>query len=119
MKVDVSQLALDYLYCVEEEYREAREKKISRMDIQWGKYSHQMNKATRQLIREKHPDSFMLKLQFNIWVAYSELLELYYRYPAANRKKKEKRKLITAIKLLKKVLKTGNVPNMFEKYIED
>ena len=119
MEIPISDLALDYLYCIEEEFKEAKQKKLSRLSIQWGKYSTGMNRATRMLIQQKHPDSFMLKMVYNIWVAYSELLELNHRYPAKHRKKKEKRKLRNAIKILKKMVKTGKIPQQFEKYWED
>jgi len=118
MRVPVSQLALDYLYCIKKEYADARGKKLSRLSVQWGTYSVVMNRATKMLIKEKHKDSFMLKILYNVWVAYSELLEYHHRYNN-NHKKKEKRGLARAIKTLEKVLNTGNVPDSLEKYWED
>ena len=119
MRVDVSELALDYLYCLKEEYVLARHRKASRLEVQWGKFSANMNRVTKKLIEDKHPAAFMLKMHFNIWVAYSELLELYHKYSGTYRKKKEKRKLKKAIKILEKVMITGNVPENLEKYWED
>ena len=119
MRVPVSQLALDYLHCIKEEYKICRVKRLSRLSVEWGKYSTGMNRATRMLIKEKHPDSFMLKILYNVWVAYSELLEYHHRYRSNNQKKKEKRGLARAIKQLEKVLQTGIVPENLEKYWED
>ena len=95
-------LAQDYLYCIEEEYRLGKQKRLSRISVQWGKYSRGMNIAIRKLVETNHPETEQLQIIYSIWMMYSILLEFHYKYPANYRKKQKKRSTIRMIRELRK-----------------
>lgn len=65
----------EYLQLIDEKFIEAKAKRISRYDLEWGSWSKEMNTETR---RRMDPESMWLVKVFEYWVTSSILLELYH-----------------------------------------
>lgn len=62
-------------------YYDAKKKKLSRYDVEWGKWSTIMNRAIRKRIEgmdQKETECSQLKYAFNYWTVRSKLLELHF-----------------------------------------
>lgn len=70
----------DFLDLIDEKYFCAKKKRISRLSVEWGKWSVEMNKELRERI-ESGKDSEELELKYVIiyWTLRSKMLELYHR----------------------------------------
>jgi len=78
--------------------------KIPRSDLAWGMWSREMNLELKKRIKEKDPLAPQLSTVFNLWVCYSQLLDLRMKYKGrffgANKIKQKVRE----IKRLKEIL---------------
>jgi len=83
MKFDVPQDVLDYVNLIDTEYSEAKIAKLSRFDVKWGKWSREMNIAT------KNKPGLAYRYLFTYWIIKSQLLELHFktRFKQANKKR--------------------------------
>ena len=98
--------AAEYVELIEEMYKKARLKKISRMSVEWGMWSRQMNLETRARIESgKDPEELKLKYVFVLWTTRSQLLELHYERPFF--KLARKKKLAKECRQLKEMILTG------------
>lgn len=62
--------AKEYIELIDRKYDLFKKLGKSRMDVDWGKWSHKMNRETRN-----HPYQYDI---YNYWVKKSQLLEMYY-----------------------------------------
>ena len=70
----------DYLKLIDDKYYEAKKKRISRMSVEWGKWSREMNVELRRKIEsKKDPEELALKYVVIYWTIRSRMLELYFR----------------------------------------
>jgi len=80
----------DFLHEIEQNYFFARSKRISRMDIEWGKWSRDINLRMRERqSQSEDPVKSLLIWLFMYWINRSELLELHFKYPITEEEKKE------------------------------
>jgi len=99
---------LKFLKEIQIQYTEAKRKKISRFNVEWGKWSHEFNKELKQRIETEHPQAIFYKYLFMYWTVLSQLLELHH----CNKffKKGPKRKLVREAKAIKKIIVSGDIP---------
>jgi len=67
-----------YIEFIDEKFKEAMDKKMSRFDVEWGVWSHEMNRGIRIRVDSKDPESTRLKYVFVYWLLTSQLLELFH-----------------------------------------
>ena len=68
---------LDY---IDKKYRDAKSKRISRMSVEWGRWSREMNLGLRKRIEsKKDPEELALKYVIIYWTIRSQMLELHYK----------------------------------------
>ena len=65
---------------IDEKLKEGKERGISRYSVEWGKWSHQMNKILKELTENEKDvlEKTKLKFAFAYWVTASQILELVY-----------------------------------------
>ena len=98
-----------YLELIDVKYSEAKAKRQSRFNVEWGKWSVTMNRVLRRLTEGKNKnDTEIMKLRyvFIYWSLKSELLELHYKYKLF--RKKRKKELVENAKDIKEIILTGN-----------
>lgn len=71
--------AIEYVNQIDVMFKECFDAQMSRLDQYWGVWSGKVNRATKKMIEDKHPDSLMLKYGFVYWVIASELLEINHK----------------------------------------
>ena len=113
----INPISKKYLEKIHTEYNSARIGNLSRYSVEWGKWSREMNLEIKEHIKNKHTEAEALKAVFTVWVCYSVILELNYKF-ASYRKKKERREAIAVIKDLTHFINTGNYlsPNFKKQY---
>ncbi len=68
---------LDY---IDDKYRDAKKRKVSRFSVEWGMWSRLMNLELRKRIEsKKDPEELALKYVIIYWTIRSQMLELYYK----------------------------------------
>ncbi len=105
----VSKEIIDFLGLIDHEYAECRSQNVSRMSVRWGKWSRQMNLVIKERIQNKHPDANLYKYLFMYWVNRSQLLEEYYK---SKWRQSKKRRLQREGQNLRKVILSGDAPNI-------
>lgn len=81
----------EYIELIDRKYLEAKKKKLSRMSVEWGKWSREMNLELRQRIESRSdPEELRLKHVVVYWTLRSQLLELHYSKPNFGLVKKKK-----------------------------
>ena len=98
---------------IDDHFNDAKKKRLSRMSIEWGMWSREMNLVLRSRMESKSEpidpdDETVLRLKYVMvyWTLISQLLELYFQ-GSLLRAGKIKRKRKEADEILKIVL-TGN-----------
>lgn len=103
---------IDLIEMIDEKYIDAKKRKLSRFDTQWGAWSREMNVDIRTRI--KHcGDSEALRLKYVMlyWTLKSQLLELYYKSRFTRRVLKNK--LSREADVVKKnIVNNGALPDM-------
>jgi len=98
----------DYIRLIDSKYAEAKAKRISRLDPEWGKWSTEMNRETKAKTQTgKHPQEVLLKYVYIYWVNRSQLLELH---KSKWRKKALKIKLAREGRKIRKLILSGDIP---------
>lgn len=69
---------IDYTNEIDGNFLRCKAKRLSRLSVEWGKFSADMNKEIRERIENNDPDSLMLKYVFIYWVVRSQHLQLLY-----------------------------------------
>lgn len=88
---------------IDKKYIDAKKNKISRLDIEWGKWSREMNVILRDRINsKKDPEELRLKHVIFYWTTKSQILEFYYKNRVLNagkikRRSKEAKKIRESI----------------------
>lgn len=109
MKIKVTEEIRDYMRLIDSKYAEAKAKRISRLDPEWGKWSTEMNRETKAKTETgKHPQEVLLKYVYIYWVNRSQLLELHHK--SKWRKKALKTKLAREGRKIKKIILSGDIP---------
>ena len=103
MKFEIPQEVLDYVNLIDTKYAEAKLAKTSRFDVEWGKWSREMNIAT------KGKSSLAYRYLFIYWIVKSQLLELHFktRFKQANKKR-----LAREANQIKKYILNGDAPDI-------
>jgi len=70
----------EFREAIDKKFREARAKRLSRMDMEWGMWSADMNRQLRVYTEKKDPKQILYKYIFVYWTLMSQLLELNYHY---------------------------------------
>lgn len=78
---------------IDKKFEEAKAKGISRMSLEWGMWSGELNRELKTYTEKEGPKQVIYKYTFVYWVLKSQLLELLYVY---------KNKLFGKIKIKKK-----------------
>ena len=109
MKIEVTQEIKDYVDLIDTKYRSAKEKKLSRMSIEWGKWSRKMNLQIRQKLKEGgHPQDVLYRYIFIYWVNRSQLLELHFKHKYKQGLKKQTAR---EGKHIKQIILSGDAPD--------
>ena len=75
----IEQDILDYLDLIDAKYVEAKEKGLSRLDVEWGIWSGRMNREIRKKRESgEHPQKTLLHQVFVYWQNRSQLLEAHF-----------------------------------------
>lgn len=73
----------DYLKLIDDKFEESKEKGLSRLSIEWGKWSREMNLEIRGMLASGDYDDtdeeIKLKYLFIYWTNRSRLLELFHK----------------------------------------
>lgn len=69
---------IEYVEDIDGQFFVCRSKKLSRMSVEWGKFSVDMNREIKERIENDDPEKMTLKYVFIYWTTVSQLLELYY-----------------------------------------
>ena len=93
----MNEIAKMYLRKLQDQYLLSKRAKHSRYSMEWGEWSRNFNLDIRALIDNNHKQSKALKAIFVIWINYSELLEIYYKYGHAPYTKAGKKREIAKI----------------------
>lgn len=81
----------EYVEYIDEQYLIAKKKKLSRLSVEWGKWSREMNLELRGRIESREdPEELRLKYVIVYWTLKSQLLELHHSKPHSGRAKKKK-----------------------------
>ena len=87
---------------IEDKYQSARDRKISRMSMEWSIWSAEMNRELRKYTEKSSNTQILYKYVFIYWILLSQLLELKFRGGFINKIKA--RAKINEINEVKKVL---------------
>jgi len=99
MKFEVTQELKDYIDLIDEKYQEAKQQKLSRLSVEWGTWSREMN------LKTKNYKNLGFKYLFIYWVMKSQLLELHFKTRFKQSKKKQ---LAREAKNYRKIILSGN-----------
>jgi len=69
---------INYVNEIDANFLICSSKKLSRLSVEWGKFSVDMNREIRERIENNDPDTLMLKYVFIYWVNRSQHLQLLY-----------------------------------------
>jgi hypothetical protein len=79
--------------------RQCKKQRLSRLSVEWGKWSVEMNRPLRDRMKKDDPEKERLALVFLYWQSASVLLELEYKNRVlGNKKKRQCRKDMAALK---------------------
>jgi len=70
---------IEYLDLIDNQYTKAKDKRLSRMSVEWGIWSTKMNREIRKKIKDQHPLKLKLLAIHEYWQVKSKLLELHYK----------------------------------------
>lgn len=90
----------DFRKEIDDKFKEAKTRGLSRMNLDWGLWSGEMNRELRIYTETEGPMQVLYKYVFVYWTLKSQLLELLYRYknrPFGKIKIKRKRKEIKEV----------------------
>jgi len=104
MKVKVTQEICDLVGLIDKKYIDAKEAKISRFSVEWGRWSREMNVEMRK------KDGILFKYVFIYWTLRSQLLEVFFKSPSKLVRLGKKRQLRKEIADIKEIILSGNVP---------
>ena len=86
----------EFRNAIDKKFEVARAKGISRMSLEWGMWSGELNRELKTYSEKEGPKQVLYKYTFVYWVLKSQLLELYHVYKGKlfgkvhiKRKKKE------------------------------
>lgn len=100
-RIECMTTAKEFVELIDEKYQWAKMNKFSRMSVEWGKWSREMNLRLRKMIEDGVPDAIRLKYVMNYWTMKSQLLELHQKKYSSGVKKK---KLAKELKEYKKMI---------------
>jgi len=101
----------DFLDLIDEKYFDARKRRLSRMSVEWGKWSREMNLELRERIESgKDKEELELKYVIIYWTIRSKSLELVHRSKILGRKKIKK--LSKEALDIKKIILTGHLDDI-------
>lgn len=69
----------EYINVIEEQFAKCVDK-MGRVDVRWGKWSREMNLEIRARIDAQDTETPQLSMVFNLWINYSQLLDLRMKY---------------------------------------
>jgi len=72
--------SIDYVEIIDEQYNTCKKRGLSRMSLEWGRFSAEMNREIRSRIESEDTESLSLRYVFTYWVTISQLLELNFKY---------------------------------------
>jgi len=81
-----------FIVYIDDQYAEAKKKKVSRLSVDWGTWSRKMNLVLKRKTEIPNHDDEMptrYKYVFAYWLLKSELLELHYRHKLTRLRKKK------------------------------
>ncbi len=105
--------AKDFVEYIDEKFNEAKHNKISRINIDWGGWSREMNIILRDRINSKKDiEGLRLKHVIAYWTTKSQILEFYYKSKILNAGKIKRRK--KEAKDIRKGIMTGKGLREFE-----
>lgn len=102
----VTNEVLKFLEKIELNYYQAKTNGRSRMSIEWGKWSREMNLELRVKMKKGYETNVLMKYLFMYWINRSELLELYYKNPLFGKSKRKQ--LMRQGKKIKDIILSGN-----------
>jgi len=116
MKVEVTQDILDYVDLIDRKFREAIERKLSRLSVEWGRWSREMNIELRKRIEQQpeFPQLVLYKYVFIYWVTRSKLLEVFFKYPAKLARMGLKKRLRKELSDIRKTILSGEMEDVSE-----
>jgi len=86
----VPEEVLDFLKEIEENFARAKENRVSRMDVTWGKWSRDLNLRMRARQNEtEDPTKSLLVWLFMYWMNRSQLLELHFQHKLTKERAKK------------------------------
>ncbi len=98
--------AKEFIDYIDSKFLDAKKRKLSRMSIEWGKWSREMNCILRDRINAKEdPEELKLKYVITYWAIKSQILEFCHKKKNLN-SGKIKRSAKEAAKI-KKMILTG------------
>jgi len=103
MKIEVTQEIRDLIELIDKKYSEAKEAKISRLSVEWGKWSREMNVELRK------KDGILFKYVTIYWTLKSQMLEMFFKHPSKMVKVRRKKRMQKEIADIKKIILTGDV----------
>lgn len=103
----VSQEIADYVQEIDDNFVRAKQNRVSRMDITWGKWSRDLNLRMRARQNETgDPTKSLLVWCFMYWINRSQLLELHFKHRLT--KERAKRSLLVEGNNIKEVILSGD-----------
>jgi len=101
----------DFLDLIDEKYFGARKKRISRLSVEWGKWSREMNLELRERIESgKDKEELELKYVIIYWTIRSKMLELVHKSKFLRRNKIKK--LAKEALDIKQIILTGTLKDV-------
>lgn len=96
---------------IDHSFLDAKEKRLSRMDVSWGAWSRQLNIRIREmqkdaLAKENSNLNHLLVWCFMYWVNRSQLLELHHKHRLT--KHRQKRILVVEGEKIKRIILSGD-----------
>lgn len=104
-KVEVTKEIQDLIALIDSKYIDAKADGLSRMSVEWGRWSREMNVELRK------KDDILSKYVFIYWTLKSRLLEVFFKSPSKVLKVGLKKRLQKEAKDIKEIILSGNVPD--------
>ena len=70
----------EFRNAIDKKFEEAKAKGISRMSLEWGMWSGELNRELKTYSEKEGPKQVLYKYTFVYWLLKSQLLELLYVY---------------------------------------
>lgn len=103
----------DWLRHINREANRALKNGISRFDVEWGKWSAEMNRHLRMRIEEGDPETPRLKVVFYYWILISQAIEFAHKKKnGANTNDNRFNEVISMAENIKESINQGVWPNV-------